>query len=305
MIAGHFGFAAIVKSRQPRVPLWSLMLATAWLDIVFIPMFVMKIETFEPVPGLHGGYGENIIHADYTHSLVGALVLSLVFGLIFGVRWGKRCSIVLALVSFSHWLLDLVVHRHDMPILPGDLGNLPRLGFGLWQFRRGSILAELLLVLVGAWCYWQAASAVTAAAQRGRARAMITAVLIFLCGVAVLALKTLPEYWDDIESVEKGSDFALRTRMNGGPCRSILISAQRMQNIRAKKQASRLTGDQGCPGVIGQAYKRNGDKEIRPQPSDPLHDEHVESSKADYQRNTVRGDSNQYCKSCTVKRSWL
>src|ERR1700733_4992501 len=188
MIAGHFGFAAFAKSREPRVPLWSLMLATVWLDIVFVPLLLMKIETLEPVPGLHGGYGENIIHADYTHSLVGALLLSLVFGLIFGVRWGKRCAIVLAFISFSHWLLDLVVHRHDMPILPGNLGSLPRLGFGLWQFRTATAVVELLLVILGAWYYWRAASVVTAAAHRGRTRAMTTAMLIFLCGVTVLAL---------------------------------------------------------------------------------------------------------------------
>ncbi|MGA3226966.1 MAG: permease [Acidobacteriaceae bacterium] len=188
MIAGHFGFAALAKSREPRVPLWSLMLATVWLDIVFVPLFLMKIETMEPVPGLHGGYGENIIHADYTHSLVGALLLSLFFGLIFSVRWTKRCVIVLAFISFSHWLLDLVVHRHDMPILPGNFGNLPKLGFGLWRFRTASAVTELLLVILGAWFYWRAASVVAAAAQRGRTRAMITSVLIFLCGLAVLAL---------------------------------------------------------------------------------------------------------------------
>lgn len=188
MIAGHFGFAAIVKSREPRVPLWSLMLATVWLDIVFIPLFLRGIETLKPVPGLHGGYGENLIYADYTHSLIGALALSVVFGLIFGVRWGKRCAIVLGLVSFSHWILDLLVHRHDMSILPGNVGNLPRLGFGLWQIRTSSILVELLLVTLGALCYWRAAGVVTAAAQRGRTRAMITTVLIFLCGVTVLAL---------------------------------------------------------------------------------------------------------------------
>ena len=191
MIAGHFGFAAFAKSREPRVPLWSLMLATVWLDIVFVPMFLMKLETLEPAPGLHGGYGENIIHADYTHSLVGALLLSLVFGLIFSVRWGRRCAIVLAFISFSHWLLDLVVHRHDMPILPGNLGHLPRLGFGLWQFRTASALVELLLIILGAWCYWRAASVVTAAAHKGRTRAMITAVLIFLFGVTVLALDVI------------------------------------------------------------------------------------------------------------------
>jgi hypothetical protein len=188
MIAGHFGFAAIVKSRERRVPLWSLMLATVWLDIVFIPLFVAGIETLKPVPGLHGGYGENIIYADYTHSLIGALVLSAAFGLLFGVRWGKRCAIVLAFVSFSHWLLDLIVHRHDMPILPANAGNLPRLGFGLWQFKTASIVAELLLVILGALFYWTAASTVTEEAHRGRTRAMITAVLILLCGLTVLAL---------------------------------------------------------------------------------------------------------------------
>jgi membrane-bound metal-dependent hydrolase YbcI (DUF457 family) len=164
------------------------MLATVWLDIVFVPLFVMKRETLEPVPGLHGGYGQNIIHADYTHSLVGALLLSLIFGLFFVSRWGRRCAIVLAFVSFSHWLIDLVVHRHDMPLLPGNVGNLPKFGFGLWQFRTGSILAELFLVILGAWCYWRAASVVTAQAQRGRTRALITALLILVCGLAVLAL---------------------------------------------------------------------------------------------------------------------
>jgi hypothetical protein len=188
LIAGHFGFAAIVKSREPRVPLWSLMLATVWLDIVFVPLFLLGIETLRPAPGLQGGYGQYIIYADYTHSLLGALALSAAFGLMFSWLWGRRCAVVLGFVSFSHWLLDLLVHRGDMPILPGNSGNLPRLGFGLWQFRTGSIVAELLLLTAGALCYWRAARAVTAAAHRGRTRAAITAMLIFLCGVVVLTL---------------------------------------------------------------------------------------------------------------------
>ena len=188
MIAGHFGFAAIVKSRQPQVPLWSLMLATVWLDIVFVPLFLMGIETLKPVAGLRGGYGESLIYADYTHSLVGALVLSALFGLMFSWRWGRRCAIVLAFVSFSHWLLDLVVHRRDMPILPGNWANLPRLGFGLWQVKTGSVLVELLLVILGALSYWLAARTAVAAGGKGRTRAIISAVLILLGGVAVLAL---------------------------------------------------------------------------------------------------------------------
>ena len=92
MIAGHFGFAAIVKSREPLVFLWSLMLATVWLDIVFVPLFLAGIEKLEPVAGLRGGYGQHIIYADYTHSLMGALVLSAALGLMFGWSWGKPCA---------------------------------------------------------------------------------------------------------------------------------------------------------------------------------------------------------------------
>jgi Na+-driven multidrug efflux pump len=67
MIAGHFGFAAAVKSREQETPLWALMLASVWLDIVFVPLFVMGLEKMEPVDAVHSGYGANIIHADYTH----------------------------------------------------------------------------------------------------------------------------------------------------------------------------------------------------------------------------------------------
>ena len=73
VITGHYALAAGAKSVDHRAPLWSLMLATQWLDVVFIPLFLLGVETIETLPG--GGYGKVVIHADYTHSLIGALVL--------------------------------------------------------------------------------------------------------------------------------------------------------------------------------------------------------------------------------------
>ena len=186
MIAGHFGFAAVVKSHERQVPLWALMLATAWLDIVFVPLFLSGIETIAPVPGTHGGYGNGIIHADYTHSLLGALMLSALFGAAFRWRWGRRSAIVLGFVSFSHWLLDLVVHRADMPLLPGNIGNLPRLGFGLWRMQPVVIGLESALVIAGAWFYWRAARRVAAGRREGKAQ--LASVLILVCGLLVLML---------------------------------------------------------------------------------------------------------------------
>ena len=77
VIAGHFGLAAAVKWRAPAAPLWLLMIATQWLDIVFVPLFVLGVERLVPLPGAKSGaYGQALIYADYTHSLFGALLLS-------------------------------------------------------------------------------------------------------------------------------------------------------------------------------------------------------------------------------------
>src|SRR5262245_40217388 len=113
MFAGHFGLAATVKAKEPQVPLWALMLSTQLLDVVFVPLYLAGIETIQPIG--RGGYGESIIHANYTHSLVGALLISVVAGLVAGWNWNRRSGLIIAAMVFSHWLLDLLVHRADLP----------------------------------------------------------------------------------------------------------------------------------------------------------------------------------------------
>jgi hypothetical protein len=188
MITGHFGFAAAVKSREPQVPLWALMFATVWLDIVFVPLFLMGIETLVTAPGAHAGYGGAIIHADYTHSLVGALLLSAFLGWLASLPWGARNGFVIGFVSFSHWILDLLVHRPDLPILPGNLLGLPKLGFGLWRFPMASAAIEFAILIAGACLYWRVAVATCRQGGRSQSTASISAALILIFGLAVLAL---------------------------------------------------------------------------------------------------------------------
>jgi hypothetical protein len=189
MIAGHFGLSAIVKSRAPYVPLWALMVATVWLDVVFVPLFLSGVETIESTAGPRGGYGTGIIHANYTHSLVGALTLSALFGCLAYWLWGKRSGLILGAVAMSHWLLDLIVHRGDMPLLPGNAGAMPLLGFGLWRHPSASAAVELTLVVVGSFLYWRAALLLTSARpEADRRSAMAVALLILVSGCAVLLL---------------------------------------------------------------------------------------------------------------------
>lgn len=184
MIAGHFGLAAAVKGREPQVPLWSLMLATVWLDVVFVPLLVLGVETIAVADGEEAGYGHAIIHAEYTHSLLGALLLSAVFGGVVARRWGLRTGWILGGVSFSHWLLDLLFHRADMPWLPANWGDLPRLGLGLWRQPALSAAIEAALVVLGAWLYWRAVASLPEKQGAGR----LVAALILLGGLGALAL---------------------------------------------------------------------------------------------------------------------
>jgi hypothetical protein len=189
VIAGHFGLAAGVKTRAPAVPLWALMLATQWLDVVFVPLFMAKVETIDVIGGGAPGYGNGIIHADYTHSLIGALVLALVFALPAGLRWGRRAAGILGAVVFSHWVLDLLVHRHDMPIWPGAAAGAPRLGFGLWRWPLVTAAAELALVLWGGFAYLRAAVAVARAHDPAKLRrARIAGATVIGAGLITLGL---------------------------------------------------------------------------------------------------------------------
>ena len=196
MTAGHFGLAAGVKSPAPRVPLWALMFSTYLLDIIFIFLAGAGIESFAPLDPAHPAYGAVLIHAYYSHSLVGAALIAVIAGALAAWPWGQRAGVVIGGVVFSHWLLDLIVHRPDLPILPGNLGHLPLLGLGLWQAPALSALLELALALGGAYLYYRRARNAPAAAGQdgeGHSRALVAAgvtglLIVLLLGADFLSL---------------------------------------------------------------------------------------------------------------------
>jgi hypothetical protein len=49
----------------------------------------------------------------------------------------------------ASWILDLVVHKPDLPLY----GNTAKVGFGLWQHVVLSFPLELLVLGLGAWLY--------------------------------------------------------------------------------------------------------------------------------------------------------
>ena len=89
-------------------------------------------------------------------SLPGSLVLSLGLGVIVATFVpGNRVTTLglVAAASFSHWLLDLVVHVPDLPLYD----NSAKVGFGLWRHVMLSFPLELILLTIGAWLYARSA----------------------------------------------------------------------------------------------------------------------------------------------------
>ncbi|HEX9069659.1 MAG TPA: hypothetical protein VF807_12885 [Ktedonobacterales bacterium] len=200
MFSGHFGVAAGIKAidvltgrapraeteaRRPDVPLWALMLSTQLLDVFFALLLIPKVESF----GGATGYGQGWIHAYYSHSLVGALLIALAAGALASRWWGRHGGLLVGGTVFSHWLLDLIVHRPDLPLLPGNLGNLPFLGFGLWNAPAISIALEATLVVGGAALYLASAIARTGTPpQAGRGQAWLASgVMAALLALSLVA----------------------------------------------------------------------------------------------------------------------
>jgi len=177
MFSGHFGVAAIVKAKRPEVPTWALLVATQLPDLAFLGLAMSGAESIEST-----GYGKAVIDAMYSHSLLGSLLLSLIAGLAAAKAWGKRSGIAIGSVVFSHWLLDLLVHRPDMPFLPGNIGGFPLLGFGLWNIPVASALVELTLVLTGVVLYWRTVlRRGDSSPLRWKSRGAGVAMTVFLC----------------------------------------------------------------------------------------------------------------------------
>lgn len=168
MLAGHFGLAAAVKARQPQIPVWALMLATQLMDVLFLGTYALGIESYKPAPGTNGGYGNLIFNISYTHSLVGSLAISLVAAIAAWIFWGRNNGLIIGLMVFSHWVIDLLVHRGDMAILPGDTGTL---GLGLWQWPWVVAAIELGMCLAGAYLYYHASARAAIQAERKREKA--------------------------------------------------------------------------------------------------------------------------------------
>ena len=149
MFVGHYGVAFAVKSNENKIPLWVLFVAVQLLDFLWAPFVLLGIEKVRMVPGITATNALDLYYMPYTHSLVGALVWSGLAFAIYRMASGANVSHAVALLVgfavFSHWLLDLLVHRPDLAIYDDTW----KVGFGLWNYRNLEFGVEIAMLVAG------------------------------------------------------------------------------------------------------------------------------------------------------------
>ena len=152
MFIGHFALAFGAKKFAPQVSLGILFLACQLADIIWPNLVLLGVEALEVEPGITVMTPLNFVHYPYSHSLIALLLWGAIFAVLYALlrRSGTKAAIVIGMLVLSHWVLDVLTHRPDMPI---SLADSSVIGFGLWNFPVFAIPLELILFGVGIWLY--------------------------------------------------------------------------------------------------------------------------------------------------------
>ena len=147
MYIGHFAIGFGAKAVSPRVSLGTMFLAAQWLDLLWPTFLLLGWEEVRIAPGITQVTPLDFVAYPLSHSLLAVVGWALL--LAFGYWWFRRSrfgSFVLGLAVLSHWLLDFIAHRPDLPLYPG---GSELFGLGLWSSVGATILVESLLFGVG------------------------------------------------------------------------------------------------------------------------------------------------------------
>jgi hypothetical protein len=158
MYIGHYAVAFAVKKAAPRVSLGTLFIAVQLLDLLWPIFLLLGIEHVRIDPGNTAFTPLDFYDYPISHSLVTSLGWALGFGFVYYLRRrDSRGAWILGLGVFSHWVLDFITHRPDLPVCPGL--NI-YVGLGLWNSVAGTIAVEGALFLFAVLAYTRSTPAI-------------------------------------------------------------------------------------------------------------------------------------------------
>jgi membrane-bound metal-dependent hydrolase YbcI (DUF457 family) len=176
MFVGHYGVSFAAQRMNRHIPLWVLFIAVQLLDVFWAPFILLGIEKVRIVPGITASNPLDLYYMPYTHSLIAALAWSAAgYGLyrLWRRSAGGGAATLVGLAVLSHWILDFVVHRPDLPLYD----NTAKVGLGLWNRPALALGLEAALLFGGMWLF-----------LRGRAGPKAG---MMMFGIVMLAIQTV------------------------------------------------------------------------------------------------------------------
>ena|SRR5262245_43181021 len=148
MFLGHIAVGLAGKRAAPEVSLATWIGAVQFVDLLWPIMLLLGLEHVRIAPGITAVTPLDFYDYPITHSLVGGLAWAGVFVVVYLVTRRQRTTrtaMLLAAAVLSHWVLDVIAHRPDVPVLPRG----PYLGLGLWYSMPATLAVELSLFALG------------------------------------------------------------------------------------------------------------------------------------------------------------
>ena len=151
MFIGHLAVALGAKKVARKTSLGTLILSAQFVDLLWPIFLILGVEHVRINPGDTAVTPLYFYDYPISHSLVTAIGWSLLFGLVyFGIKKYRTGAMVVGLGVFSHWILDFISHRPDLPIAPGSHTFM---GLGLWNSLPATMIVEGLMFVTGVFFY--------------------------------------------------------------------------------------------------------------------------------------------------------
>lgn len=151
MFIGHFAVGLAAKRAAPDTSLGWLIAAPIALDLLW-PLFLLAgWEQVRIDPGNTAFTPLDFISYPWSHSLLMSAVWGVVLALLYWLLTRRRAgAIVIGLLVVSHWVLDALTHRPDLPLYPG---SATLVGLGLWNHFAATIVVESAMFVAAVWMY--------------------------------------------------------------------------------------------------------------------------------------------------------
>lgn len=151
MFIGHFAVALAAKKAAPRTSLGTLVMAAQFADLLWPIFLLLGVERVAIAPGNTAFTPLDFVSYPFSHSLVADVGWASLFAGVYRlVKHDSRGALCLWFVLMSHWVLDALTHRPDLPLYPGSSTYV---GLGLWNSRAGTLLVEGAIFALGVVLY--------------------------------------------------------------------------------------------------------------------------------------------------------